>query len=498
MHSFEIIVQFGTNTVELGYCDADHISIITLLHCMSKKTTGKEDVPKEQFCVFVILPWCNDVVEVKNDNELVNIFSMFREHGCSRIVFEIDYQTYVPLPPEGSSFTPNAVDPEVFIDEYEGLDVDDLDENYFTYHGDDEDGGSVNGEEGGIAHNGNANSQVVVGFDDDNDQENHILWEGYQSREDDEFLSDSEMENVEGKIAKLMNGNPFNQIVGGDIRFAVGQTHDSVYTLRELLRDYAIQEGVNLHRVKNEKNRLTYKCKGEGCSWRIYASCMIDGVTMKIKTYNDLHECHRVHKNDEAKVSLIARKFETLVKSNPEIKIGVIADLLRDKYKVNVDIGRLYKAKRRALDGLGKDHSECFKHLRGYAFMVQQSNPGSVAYIRMQQPEPTFQRFFLSFHAQKHGFLGGCRPFIGLDGCHLKGPLGGVLLAAVALDANNGVYPLAVCICEAENLLSWSWFLKHLHDYLKYPTEKPLCFMSDRQKGVLSALEMQFPFATTR
>ncbi|KAL5802961.1 hypothetical protein ACOSQ4_031266 [Xanthoceras sorbifolium] len=130
--------------------------------------------------------------------------------------------------------------------------------------------------------------------------------------------------------------------------------------------------------------------------------------------------------------------------------------------------------------------------------MVQQSNPGSVAYIRMQQSEPTFQRFFLSFHAQKHGFLGGCRPFIGLDGCHLKGPLGGVLLAAVALDANNGVYPLAVCICEAENLLSWSWFLKHLHDYLKYPTEKPLCFMSDRQKGVLSALEMQFPFATTR
>ncbi|KAL5784377.1 hypothetical protein ACOSQ2_006769 [Xanthoceras sorbifolium] len=158
---------------------------------MSKKTTGKEDVPKEQFCVFVILPWCNDVVEVKNDNELVNIFSMFREHGCSRIVFEIDYQTYVPLPPEGSSFTPNAVDPEVFIDEYEGLDVDDLNENYFTYHGDDEDGGSVNGEEGGIAHNGNANSQVVVGFDDDNDQENHILWEGYQSREDDEFLKKS-------------------------------------------------------------------------------------------------------------------------------------------------------------------------------------------------------------------------------------------------------------------------------------------------------------------
>ncbi|KAL5812540.1 hypothetical protein ACOSQ3_027490 [Xanthoceras sorbifolium] len=34
-----------------------------------------------------------------------------------------------------------------------------------------------------------------------------------------------------------------------------------------------------------------------------------------------------------------------------------------------------------------------------------------------------FQRFFLSFYAQKMGYLEGCRPFIGLDGCHLKGQL---------------------------------------------------------------------------
>ncbi|KAL5781440.1 hypothetical protein ACOSP7_006469 [Xanthoceras sorbifolium] len=147
MHSFEIIVHFGTNIVEFGYCNADLISIITLLHCISQKTTDKEDVPKEQFCVFVILPWCSDIVEVKNDNELVNVFSMFRKHGCSRIVFEIDYQPYVPLPPKGSSSTPNAVDPDVIIDEYESLDIDDLDDNYFTYQGDDKDGSSVNGEE---------------------------------------------------------------------------------------------------------------------------------------------------------------------------------------------------------------------------------------------------------------------------------------------------------------------------------------------------------------
>ncbi|KAL5846135.1 hypothetical protein ACOSQ3_009659 [Xanthoceras sorbifolium] len=183
---------------------------------------------------------------------------------------------------------------------------------------------------------------------------------------------------------------------------------------------------------------------------------MIDGVTMMVRTYNDSHECTRVYKNEEAKVKWIASKFEWLVKCNPDIKIGVIADLLRDKFKVNVDIQRLYKAKRKALDGLGKEHSECFRHFSKFAYMVGQCNPGLAAYIRTQQPEPTFQRFFLCFEAKKKGFLEGCRPFIGVDGCYLKEPYQGVLLSAIALDANSGLYPLAFCICEGETLQSWT------------------------------------------
>jgi len=48
-------------------------------------------------------------------------------------------------------------------------------------------------------------------------------------------------------------------------------------------------------------------------------------------------------------------------------------------------------------------------------------------------------------------FRRGCRPFIGVDGCFLKGPYKGVLLTAMALDANNGYFPLAYGIIEVEN-----------------------------------------------
>ena len=46
------------------------------------------------------------------------------------------------------------------------------------------------------------------------------------------------------------------------------------------------------------------------------------------------------------------------------------------------------------------------------------------------------------------GFKTGYWPFIGVDGCFLKGPYKGVLLTAIALDANNSYFPLAYGVVE--------------------------------------------------
>ncbi|KAK2638572.1 hypothetical protein Ddye_026367 [Dipteronia dyeriana] len=74
-----------------------------------------------------------------------------------------------------------------------------------------------------------------------------------------------------------------------------------------------------------------------------------------------------------------------------------------------------------------------------------------------------------------------------------EGPYGGVLLSTIALDVNSCLYPLAYYICEGETFLSWSCFLEQLRVFLKYPDYKLICFMSDRQKGVIGALKMQWP-----
>ena len=44
---------------------------------------------------------------------------------------------------------------------------------------------------------------------------------------------------------------------------------------------------------------------------------------------------------------------------------------------------------------------------------------------------PIFYRLYVCLSACKQGFMRGCRPLIGLYGCHLKGYYGGTLLLAV-------------------------------------------------------------------
>lgn len=67
-----------------------------------------------------------------------------------------------------------------------------------------------------------------------------------------------------------------------------------------------------------------------------------------------------------------------------------------------------------------------------------------------------FQRFFFVFSVQRNTFLNDYRPFIRIDGCHLKDKYGGVLLVVVALDANKGIVSLALCACKIENTKTWT------------------------------------------
>ncbi|KAL8499525.1 hypothetical protein ACS0TY_022460 [Phlomoides rotata] len=109
-----------------------------------------------------------------------------------------------------------------------------------------------------------------------------------------------------------------------------------------------------------------------------------------------------------------------------------------------------------------------------------------------------YKVFFIGFSAMKHGFLSGCRPIIGFDGCFLKTFLGGALLTAIAKDGNNQMFPLFWAVVAAENEFYWTWFLKIVMEELQLVDGLGWTFISDQQKGLAAAISNNAPFAEHR
>lgn len=62
-----------------------------------------------------------------------------------------------------------------------------------------------------------------------------------------------------------------------------------------------------------------------------------------------------------------------------------------------------------------------------YTNELRESNLGLTMILGVEEHK-MFLKFFICFKAMKERWMDGCQLVIGVDGCHLKGSYGGVLL----------------------------------------------------------------------
>ena len=151
-------------------------------------------------------------------------------------------------------------------------------------------------------------------------------------------------------------------------------------------------------------------------------------------------------------------------------------------HNVHISYNQAWKGRLRAMLITQGDAIEKYAKVWDYAASINKWNPGSSSYVKVDlgDPEkPLFERLYVCFEACKKGFREGCKPIIGLDGCHLKGAYTGQVLVVVAKDGNNNIFPVAYAVVEAERKDTWGWFLDVLMRDVGAcnPT-----FISDRQK----------------
>jgi hypothetical protein len=184
----------------------------------------------------------------------------------------------------------------------------------------------------------------------------------------------------------------------------------------------------------------------------------------------------------------LANKYLETIRVNPKWLLKAFKYQVMNDFKVDVTKYKVYRAKRKAFEIIHGDYKESYGRLWDYAATLQKTNKGSCVVVKVVKTIPTspiiFQRMYVSFAVMKKGFKEGCRLFIGLDGCHLKGPYRGQLLSAIGRDGNDNIYPIAVATVEQENNEAWSWFLKNLLDDIGSVKDNGWTFISDRQKGM--------------
>ncbi|KAK4385184.1 hypothetical protein Sango_2642400 [Sesamum angolense] len=190
------------------------------------------------------------------------------------------------------------------------------------------------------------------------------------------------------------------------------------------------------------------------------------------------------------KSSWLSKKYFHKFKTDPKRTVkGFRIDAVED-VMCNISINQAARAKKLAILKLQGDPSAQYALLWDYADEVKRSNPGSTVILGTNQN--LFDRFYVCLHALRMNFLAGCRPVICVDGCHLKGPHGGVLLAAVGIDPNNNFFPICYAVVMRENREIWEWFLTLLKMDLHIENDCNYTFMSDKQKGLVGALQELF------
>ena len=109
------------------------------------------------------------------------------------------------------------------------------------------------------------------------------------------------------------------------------------------------------------------------------------------------------------------------------------------RFSVDLSLSQVYRS-RKVARGLNTGNEEQqYSLLRDYAKMENEN------------AQPKFKRMYIMYNAKKQRFLNGCKPFVRLDGCHLKGRFGGQLLFATTNDGNDNIFLVAVAVVEQEN-----------------------------------------------
>ncbi|GLT48371.1 hypothetical protein SLA2020_220020 [Shorea laevis] len=300
-----------------------------------------------------------------------------------------------------------------------------------------------------------------------------------------EYVSNSELELFEADDAvRNKTVSPVYDPSCKIPHFELGMKFENHLQFKKALFHYSTYKGFAPKWLRNAPDKQRVICKAPNCPWYISATLQKRDGSFKVVALVKEHICIKDNKNPMVTTKQLAKHHNQRIKAVPGIRIRELIDFTRIELNALVKKDKMARARRMVHQELEGNYKDEFKVLRGWAKLLLESNPGTSIHFEdvkyPTDPIPDFRRMYVCIAALKHGWLAGCRPIIGIDGCFLKGICQGILLSAVGRDGNEQMYPIAWAVVESENKDSWIWFLRHLKVDINMVDGTGLTIISDQ------------------
>ncbi|KAG7593720.1 Zinc finger SWIM-type [Arabidopsis thaliana x Arabidopsis arenosa] len=289
--------------------------------------------------------------------------------------------------------------------------------------------------------------------------------------------------------------------LASDDKLAIGRTFFTGFEFKETVLHYAMKHRINAKQSRWEKDKISFRCaQRKECEWYVYASYDNERQLWVVKTKCLDHVCTSNGKCKLLKRRVIGRLFMDKLRLQPNFMPLDIQRHIKEQWKLVSTIGQVQDGRLLALKWLKEEYAQQFAHLRGYVAEIMTTNPGSTAIVDTipdAKGNDVFNRIYVCLGAMKNAFY-YYRPLIGIDGTFLKHAVKGCLFTAIAHDANNQIYPVAWATVQSENADNWLWFLNQLKHDLNLKDGSGYVVISDRCKGIISAVKSALPNAEHR
>jgi len=142
---------------------------------------------------------------------------------------------------------------------------------------------------------------------------------------------------IVNKMARVFRqGKLWSKNREGNVSLAIGDIFTSKKEFLNVMKDYCLQHGISLRKIKNTRSRYTQRCINNDYPFKIHAAIFVDKCTWMSRSLNEGHKCPNTQFNKHASSRWVVTKLLDGFKDNPSMDKGTMQKTLIRRFEAAV------------------------------------------------------------------------------------------------------------------------------------------------------------------